>query len=257
MLQVMLRPARAEPRVTLITATLDAAHVLPRLVTCLQAQTDRDFEWIVADGGSTDGTQELLGHASGLQIHLTQARDFGIYDALNRAVSLVSDGYYLVVGADDTLETDAVASFRHAAQNAGQPDLVAAGIRQDGRTIWPRQGLGWLYGLQGVASSHSVGLLIKRNLHDRFGMYSRKLPIAADQLFVKTALRQGATIVRAQFVAGEFGTDGTSGNDPLGVLTEIFRSQVRTERFVSLQYLIFLLRLSKFFVVRHLRRKDG
>jgi glycosyltransferase involved in cell wall biosynthesis len=249
--------APERPKLTVLTATLNAAPALPRLIACLRAQTDQDFEWIVADGLSTDGAQQLLRDTTDLRIGLDEAADFGIYDALNRGLRHIDGGYYLVVGADDLLEPDAIANFRHAAMEAGCPDFVAAGYRQDRRTRWPRRRLGWLHGVQGMASSHSVGLLIRRELHARFGMYTHKLPIAADQLFIKVALRGGASIARANFIAGEFGTGGTSGSDPLGVLTEIFRVQVRTERIVSLQYLIFLLRLFKYFVFRHSRQKDG
>jgi glycosyltransferase involved in cell wall biosynthesis len=246
-----------EPRISILTATLNAANLLPRLIACLRAQTDGDFEWVVADGGSTDGTQALLHDAADLRIRLTESSDFGIYDALNRAIRQVEQGYYLVVGADDLLFENAVADYRAHATTAGVPDFVAASIRQAGRTIPARSGLGWLYGMPGEASSHSVGLLIKRSCHDRFGLYSRHFPIAADQLFVKTALQRGATIERISEVVGEFGTDGTSGSDSLGLLTELFRVQVRTERSVALQYLIFAARLSKYYVKSVLAGRAG
>lgn len=244
-------------KITIVTATLNARAYLPRLMRSLQTQTDLDFEWFVADGGSSDGTQALVKGAQGLSVRLTDSRDFGIYDALNRAISQIEDGYYLVVGADDLLFENAVADFRASAAAADLPDFVAAGIRQAGRTIPARRGLGWLYGMLGEASSHSVGLLIKRSCHDRFGLYSRHFPIAADQLFVKTALRGGATIARMNHVVGEFGTDGTSGSDSLGLLSELFRVQVRTERFVVLQYLIFLARLSKYYIKSVLAGRGG
>ena len=236
-----------ESKISILTATLNASALLPRLMASLRAQTDQDFEWVVADGGSTDSTLDLLREATDLRIRITAAPDFGIYDALNRGVRMISDGYYLVVGADDWLDPAAIASFRRAATEGGQPDFVAAGIRQAGRTIMPRSGLGWLYGIQGVASSHAVGLLINRALHARHGMYSSKLPIAADQLFVKKALMHGATIFRARFTAGEFSDDGMSGRDPIGVLTEVFRSQLLTERYLLPQYAIFFLRLTKYY----------
>ena len=241
----------------MLTATLNAASVLGRLIACLESQTDPDFDWVVADGGSTDATRQLLRNATSLRVRLFEADDFGIYDALNRGLRQIEDGYYLVMGADDLLEAESIANFRRAVIAADHPDFVAAGYRQDGRTRWPRRRLGWLQGVQGIASSHSVGLLIRRDLHARYGLYTHRLPIAADQLFIKLALRGGASIFRAKFIAGTFGTSGTSGSDPIGVLTEVFRVQVRTERFVSLQYLIFVLRLLKYFVFHQVCRKDG
>ncbi|MGZ3612114.1 MAG: glycosyltransferase, partial [Ktedonobacteraceae bacterium] len=40
--------------ISIITATYNAAALLPTLIDSLRVQTDKDFEWIVADGGSTD-----------------------------------------------------------------------------------------------------------------------------------------------------------------------------------------------------------
>jgi len=233
-------------KITVVTATLNAEKFLPRLIASLRAQTDKDFEWLVADGCSTDGSASIV-QAAGedLRIRFLASRDFGIYDALNRAVQSIDGGYYLVLGADDTLVPDAIGNFRAAVHRARGPDFVTAPIRQAGGIIPVREGLGWLYGLPGLVSSHAVGLLIRQDLHRRFGWYSRKFPIAADQLFVKQALAKGSSIARESFVAGEFSTEGTSGSDPIGLLTDVFRVQLLTERYQLPQFLLFSLRLWK------------
>lgn len=239
-------------KITVLTATLNAEHFIPRLIKSLQAQTDPDFEWLVVDGCSTDRTRELVKSAKNVNSRCLAAKDFGIYDALNRGVQAIDNGYYLVVGADDILSPNAIHEYRASLVECDS-DIVTAAIQQDGRVITPRQGMGWLYGLPGIASSHAVGMIIRVNLHQRFGLYSRKFPIAADQLFVKQALAGGATIMRKSFVAGEFSSEGTSGTDPVGLLTEVFRVQLLTERPVALQYLLFALRLSKLYLWSLLR----
>ena len=159
----------------------------------------------------------------------------------------IDGGHYLVTGADDVLLPDAIRQYR-AALADGDPDIVTTAVRQGGRIVPAREGLGWLYGLPGVAGSHAVGMLLRVDLHRRFGLYSRKFPIAADQLFVKQALAGGATIVRKDFIAGEFSNEGTSGSDPVGLLTDVFRVQLLTERPVALQYLLFVARLIKLYL---------
>lgn len=247
-----------DTEITILTATLNADKHLGALIQSLRQQTDKKFRWVVADGCSTDQTESLVRGATDLDTLFASQKDCGIYDALNRGLQHIKSGYYLVVGADDVLDCRAVENFRSALKSGAQPpDFVAAGIMQDGHLIPPRENLGWLYGMQGIASSHAVGLLIRRQLHERFGFYSNKFPIAADQLFVKNAIRQGAKVVRHNFVAGTFGTQGTSGMDALGVLTEIFRVQVRTESSAALQYLIFGLRLGKYFIRSLLSGRGG
>ncbi len=237
----------SELKLTVLTATLNAGGVIQRLIDSLTAQTDKDFEWLVVDGGSADNTMNLINSATGLKRRCLLGKDFGIYDALNRGVQSISEGYYLVVGADDVLFPHAISSFRATALR-NSPDIVSAAILQGGRIVPPRKSLGWLYGLPGVAGNHAVGMLLKVDLHERFGFYSKKFPIAADQLFVKEALAANAIIVREKFVAGEFSNEGTSGTDPVGVLTEVFRVQLLTERYAAVQFALFFIRLMKLYV---------
>ncbi|GAA0218050.1 glycosyltransferase [Castellaniella daejeonensis] len=233
-------------RFSVVTATYNAAAVLPRLIMSLKAQTDQDFEWVVADGASADGTLAMLEEAGKtLSIRVDSRPDFGIYDALNRAVKLATGDYYLVVGADDELFPDAVKNYKNAC-DITDADMVTALIEVNGRVggVRSRQ-WEWLYGQFAHVSGHAVGLAIRRSLHDRFGWYSRKLPIAADQLFILKAVHGGSEISRQDFLAGKFRTEGTSGNDTVGTLVEGFRSQVLVGHNVWLQLLILCLRLFK------------
>ena len=50
--------------ISIITATFNASNQIPGLIDSLRSQSDRDFEWIVVDGSSTDATIDLL-EASG------------------------------------------------------------------------------------------------------------------------------------------------------------------------------------------------
>jgi glycosyltransferase involved in cell wall biosynthesis len=69
-------------QISIITATFNAASHLPDLVSCLRNQTYKNFEWVVADGGSTDDTLNILRTTKDLNVVLSSQPDFGIYDAL-------------------------------------------------------------------------------------------------------------------------------------------------------------------------------
>jgi len=84
---------------TVITATYNAQNHLPMLIESLRKQSDKEFEWVVADGASDDGTLELLQSIDDLNIVISSQPDFGIYDALNRAIRDSSGKYYIVAGA--------------------------------------------------------------------------------------------------------------------------------------------------------------
>lgn len=211
--------------ISVVTVTYNASAALPALIESLRMQTDVQFEWIVVDGGSSDSTVDLV-RASGVrELRLVSEPDYGIYDALNKAVRLVRTDFYLVLGADDTLAPTAIQNFRAAAQQA---DFVAASVRtsQD-QLLEPMTGSAWKRGGNAIVSSHAVGTLIRTDLHRLSGFYSNRFPNCADMFFVLTAVtRHGARVVKADFVAGTFGTAGVSSRDKLCSLGDAFRIQI-------------------------------
>lgn len=232
--------------ISVITATYNSACLLPDLIASLRAQTDSGFEWVVVDGASTDTTVAVVREAGLPRQVLVSEPDFGIYDALNKGLRASSGDYYLVLGSDDVLSADAIANFRQALEGGGPaPDMVSACVMSGGARSVARVGKGWLYGLRGFVSQHSVGVLIRKGLHDEVGLYSRRFAIAADQLFIKRAARAGAVIKYCDFVAGNYGSVGVSSVDTAGTLTEFFRVQLLTEDNRFLQVVLFIARLLK------------
>lgn len=231
---------------SIITATFNTAECLPRLIDSLKSQSDPDFEWIVADGGSTDETLALVHDAAKtLNVKVDSRPDFGIYDALNRAVKMADGDYYVVIGADDEFFPDAVAQYK-AACTSTDADFVTARVEVDGCVCGVRnKRLEWLYGPFAHVGCHAVGLAIRRSLHDRFGYYSRSFPIAADQLFILEALHGGATVSEQPFVAGKYYHGGSSGQDMLGTLVEGFRVQVRVGHGLLPQLCLLIARIFK------------
>ncbi len=230
--------------ISVVTAGYNCVATLPGLIESLRRQTDPDFEWVVADGGSTDGTLELLRSVTDLRIRISSQRDFGIYDALNRGLSMAKGDYYLVAGADDAFSDDAIARFRSAIEGTPR-DILAAPVSYDRYLFRIRRGPSWLVGEKAFIANHSIGTAFRRSLHDRFGLYSRKLPIAADSLFVLQACRGGATRSELDFVAGTIGMRGTSEADWAGSATELFRAQLMVGEPLLRQLPLLLLRLLK------------
>lgn len=241
--------AEHEIKFSIITATYNAAEVLPRLITSLLAQSDQGFEWVVADGASTDDTLSLLSKAGKTLDVLVDSRpDFGIYDALNRGIKLSRGEYYLVVGADDELSPEAVSMYKSVCA-ASRADLVTAKIEVNGKAHGVRKRPWvWLYGQFAYVSAHAVGLAVRRKLHEKYGWYSHRFPIAADQLFVLQVVHGGGSVKEANFIAGKFCTSGTSGEDYLGSLLEGMRVRCLLGHRLWIQVIILIVRLAKGFL---------
>jgi glycosyltransferase involved in cell wall biosynthesis len=234
-------------RISIITATYNAAAFLPRLIESLIRQTDQDFEWIVTDGGSTDGTIELVEKSKLIlkNVVIHNQYDFGIYDALNRGIKISTSDFYVVLGADDELLPNGVHTFK-IERDGEAADLITFNYYIGSRiSKIKKNNLSFLYSQFSYVTGHAVGLLIKKELHNTVGYYSNKFPIAADQLFILNSIRIGAKIKKCSVIVGRFSTEGLSHNDAAGSSTEIFRVNLLLGQNFYIQLLILILRLIK------------
>jgi glycosyltransferase involved in cell wall biosynthesis len=117
--------------ISIVTSTLDAAGALPHTLRSLASQRGADFEWIVADGGSRDGTVDLLRGNAGLVAHWTSEPDGGVYDAWNKVLARTRGDWLLFLGAGDELAApDTLARFAAILADAHPAhDLVYGRVR--------------------------------------------------------------------------------------------------------------------------------
>lgn len=87
---------------SIITAVYNGEKYLTRLINSVLKQSYPYVEWIVQDGGSTDGTLELL-RPYEERIRLVSEPDTGVYDAWNKAVARATGDWAIFLGADDFL----------------------------------------------------------------------------------------------------------------------------------------------------------
>ncbi|AAS94467.1 glycosyltransferase family 2 protein [Nitratidesulfovibrio vulgaris] len=94
-----------QPFLSVVIATFNVAEVLRECLHSLASQTFRDFEVVIQDGASTDGTLAVAQEAAGRlpRLSLASVADSGIYDAWNRALPRVTGDWVLFLGSDDTL----------------------------------------------------------------------------------------------------------------------------------------------------------
>lgn len=230
------------PMLSVLTATRNAASKLPALIDCMRAQSARHHEWIVVDGASTDGTHEILANAGDVVTRWISEPDFGIYDALNKALMIARGSHYLVVGSDDTLEAHALATFEQVVQST-DADIVAACVRTGGELVQPRTVRPWLFSGPPMVAAHSVGTLIRKALHDELGYYSSRFPIAADTHFLLKAQEAGKRFVETDKVVGSFGLGGVSSVDTMGALCDSWRANVEVRGHYWLQLPVLFARL--------------
>lgn len=127
------------PLFSLITITRDNLPGLRDTWASVEAQDCAEWEWLVVDGASADGTREWL--AARPQADWVSEPDAGIYDAMNKGIARAGGDYLIFLNAGDALAGSGVLSGLGAAiAGAGAPDLVYGDSLEgaDGRAFYKR-----------------------------------------------------------------------------------------------------------------------
>ena len=144
-------------------STLNSAADLHRSLGSLAAQTFRDFEVVLVDGGSVDNTFEqarLLLQDSGLRFRLMLAPGTGIYEAINLGVAVAAGQWLYVMGSDDhLLALDALANLSGPLRRHGEDAVVVHG------NVWIEDP-GYFYG-----QPWDLGRLMERNISHQSAFY--------------------------------------------------------------------------------------
>lgn len=97
--------------ITIFTPTFNRGYIIGQLYESLQAQTCKDFEWLVVDDGSTDGTAQLFEDwckEKEFPVRYIHQANGGKHRAINRGVREAKGELFFIVDSDDRLIPDAV-----------------------------------------------------------------------------------------------------------------------------------------------------
>ncbi len=93
------------PLISIITVSFNAQETIPATLKSVEEQTFRNFEYLVIDGASKDGTLDLLRNVSVEKCRIVSEPDKGIYDAMNKGMKLAKGQYYIFLNAGDSFHS--------------------------------------------------------------------------------------------------------------------------------------------------------
>lgn len=89
------------PKISIVTVTYNSAKTLERTILSIINQTFSDYEYIIIDGGSTDGTLDIIRQYEDKISHWISEPDNGIYDAMNKGIRLCKGEWIHLLNSDD------------------------------------------------------------------------------------------------------------------------------------------------------------
>ena len=132
----------AKPFLTVFTSTYNRANTIGRTYESLRRQTDKDFEWIIVDDGSTDNTRELVRpwfHAdNGFPIRYIWKKNEGFHTGYNTAIAHMDSVLAVCIDSDDYIPDDAVEKIHACWLSRGGEQfggIVGLDFKTDGTLI--------------------------------------------------------------------------------------------------------------------------
>lgn len=212
------RPERGvTPFVTIVTATLDRRAFLERALASAVREGLDGVQHVVVDGGSTDGTLELLATFPHLDVICEPDRN--LYDAWNKGIAHARGDFVLLLNSDDELAPGALAEARRMAALHPDADMIsgpvalthahgspheATVIIDDPRMVALRE--------QDVGPGIPItnGRFLRRRLVDELGGFDIRYPVLADRQFFMRALVAGAVNVTTERLIYRYHVHGGS-----------------------------------------------
>jgi glycosyltransferase len=209
------------PKVSVVTTTYNDIENLKRILAEVKKQTYPNIEHIIVDGGSTDGTVDLLKELEEKEpgrIFWMSEKDNGIYDAINKGIRMATGE---IVGCcfDRYADEGVLMRMVEIMEKEGTDGVHGDLCYMDGDRIVRK----WHQGQGVIRSGWMPGhptLYLKKEVYDKFGLYRTDYRISGDYEFmVRILYRKEVTLSYLPEILIYMSHGGTSTNS-LGAYVE-------------------------------------
>lgn len=245
-------PPTVSPLISIITVNFNDRAGLEKTILNVAAQSYRRKEHIIIDGGSTDGSPEIIQRYQSLLAHRVSEPDAGIYDAMNKGVVCACGDWVNFMNAGDGFHTDDVLEKIFSA-----PPPAADCIYGDTQIHYPG-------GFTRIARAGEMKTAWKRLpfVHQsafvktalaRRHPFDLNFPLCADFNFFFNLYQQGGAFCRIGRVVADFHAGGVSDKKRIAAAREVWRA-VRKFRRSPAVHFYFMRRIAAAFFKNLLRR---
>lgn len=173
-------------KVSVITACYNAAETIEETIQSVLEQTDVDLEYLIIDGGSHDGTMEIVSRYRKQIAQLVSEKDGGMYFGLNKGIGLATGEVIAILNADDLYAGPTVLKQVVETFQKERSDTVYGNIKYVDRVNTSKVIRAWDSGvyerkkwLRGWMPPHPA-FFARKDCYTRWGLFDATFKSAAD-----------------------------------------------------------------------------
>jgi glycosyltransferase involved in cell wall biosynthesis len=199
-------------KVTIITVSYNAQRTIEQTIQSVVNQTYNNIEYIIIDGGSTDGTVDVIKKYEDKIAYWISESDKGIYDAMNKGMDIATGDYIYFLGADDSLVEKSILDTISACLLENKCEILSA-------RVWM---VDEAYNLQKISKQNIVkqmifkgamlphqGMFVKAKLMKKYH-FDCNYKVAADYDFLMKCIKNKVNIVYIDKSVAFFAISGMS-----------------------------------------------
>lgn len=185
------------PKVSVITVVYNGERFIEETIKSVLNQTYNNIEYIIIDGGSTDGTIDIIKRYENRIDYWVSESDNGIYDAWNKGIKIAKGEWISFLGADDFYLNDAITNYINLIITSPKDNIMYISSKNilcdENKNEIKIIGQKWNWNKFKVYMNVAhVGSLHNRKLYKTYGFYDTEFKICADYEFL---LRVGKNLI--------------------------------------------------------------
>lgn len=238
---------------SIITVCFNSEGMIGQAIESVLGQTCKDWEHLIIDGGSTDGTVDIVRKYEaryGGRLRFVSEPDNGIYDAMNKGLRMASGELVGILNSDDWYELDALEAIDKASSASPGRDVYYGIVRMIGLDGKEERLLRWSHTNLAKGNICHQCCFISSEAYRKYGHFDLSYKIAADYDFALRASFGGGSFLPVDHIIANFRTCGISSTACFRGELEKLRIQRKHGMFSPMKARLLLLKVFGISAVR-------
>jgi glycosyltransferase involved in cell wall biosynthesis len=225
-----------QPKVSIITVCFNSAKTIRDTIESVINQTYDNIEYIIIDGGSTDGTLDIIREYEPYIAKWVSEPDNGIYDAMNKGIKMATGDIIGIINSDDWYALDCISSIVHTFITDPKIDVVHGNIvicDEDGIMLYHiKSEVDIKKDLYKRMTVFHPTMFTKKAIYETEGLYHDKYLIAADYDLLFRVVRENYRIKNLDKELAFMRLGGISNSNHYQLAKEYFH--IRSENAINI-----------------------